>query len=281
MSNQHIRPLLASLVILVSIVACVLPGQDVSPAQNTPGIDPNAVATAVAGTAQAAAQQTQPTSPLPIPATETVAPVETLPVESPATGKLKEEQADGTTVFTDHDAGYQLSFPQGWVVIIPGQDDLSQIFNNIPDQEQNVSQLIETAKQADVNNLIRVFSFNFKAQQGGYTPNMNISYDTNPLLAATPLQNVLDSTVAYYPTMGITVLHSEIKNTSSGLETGIIETEWSMNAANGQKINLHQKQAMFKSGEGIVVVTFSTMKGASIDLNADVDKVIETVRLLD
>jgi hypothetical protein len=279
MNKNSLQLIFSSFVILIAIAACVLPGQAVPPAPEAPGIDPNTVASAVAGTAQASAQQTQQANPLP--ATATPAPVDTLPAEPPATGKLKEEQADGTTLFTDHDGGYQVTFPQGWVVIIPEKDDLNQIFNSMPEQEQNVAQMIETAKRADVNNMIAVFSFNFKAQQGGYTPNINISYDTNPSLAATSLKDVLDSTAAYYPSMGITVIRSELKNTASGLETGLIETEWALNAANGQKVSLHQKQIIFKSGSGIVVITFSTIRDATVDLTPDFDKLIESLQLLD
>jgi hypothetical protein len=65
------------------------------------------------------------------------------------------------------------------------------------------------------------------------------------------------------------------------LETGLIETEWALNAANGQKVSLHQKQIIFKSGSGIVVITFSTIRDATVDLTPDFDKLIESLQLLD
>src|SRR5512142_2060058 len=40
------------------------------------------------------------------------------------TGKLKEEQPDGTTLFTDYDGGYQVTFPQNWIVVLLEKDEL-------------------------------------------------------------------------------------------------------------------------------------------------------------
>ena len=275
MNRNHLPHTLSAFVMLMAIVGCVLPGQVAQPG---PAMDPNTIATAVAGTAQAAAKQTAQASP--ITATEAPVTVETLPPVPPATGKLKQEQSDGTTLFTDYDSGYQITFPQGWTVIIPEKDDISKALNDLPEQGQNISNLIESAKKADTNNMIRVFGFNLKAQQGVYTPNVNISYDTNPLLKTTPLKDVLDATVAYYPSMGIQVISSEIVQTSSGMETGVIQTEWSMNVANNQQVNLHQKQVFFKSGDGVAIVTFSTVKNATVDLTDDVNKLIESIQLL-
>ncbi len=280
MKLHYSRHIASAFVILLAIVACVLPGQAAQPQSSLPPTaNPFAIATAVAGTAQAAAAQTAQANP--IPATEAPVLTETLPSAAPSTGKLKEEQSDGTTLFTDYDASYQITFPQGWTVIIPEKDDISQALNSIPEQEQNISKLIESAKNADTKNMIRVFGFNLKAQQGVYTPNINISYDTNPLLKTAPLKDVLNATVAYYPSMGIQVISSEVKQTSSGMEIGEIQTEWTMNVTGNQQVNLHQKQIFFKSGEGVAIITFSTVKNATVDLNGDVNKIIDSIQLLD
>lgn len=264
MKQNYLRHTASALVILMAVVACVLPSQATQP---PPTIDLAAMETAAAGTAQAASTQTA----LANPATATPLP----------TGIVKEKQSDGSTVLTDYDGGYQLTFPDGWTVVIPDEDDINQALSNIPEQEENISKLIEAAKSADANNMIRVFGFNLKAQQGLYTPNINISHNTNSLLTATSLKDLVDATVQYYPSMNIEVLNSEVKTTASGTEIGVIETQWSMNAPSGEKIDLKQKQVMAKTEEGIVVLTYSTVKDATVDLTVDVDKVIESFKLLD
>ncbi len=263
MKQKYVQPIASALIILMAVVACVLPGPAIQP---PPTIDLSAMETAAAGTAHAAATQTEQARP----ATATPRP----------TGVLKEEQSDGTTLFTDYDSGYQIAFPKGWTVVIPDEGDISETLSNIPEQEENISKLIEAAKSADANNILRVFGFNLKAQQGAYTPNINISQNTNSLLAATSLKDLVDATVTYFPSIGIEVLSSEVKTTASGTEIGVIETQWSMNAPSGEKTDLRQKQVMFKSEAGVVILTFSTVKDATVDLSADVDKVIESCQLL-
>lgn len=214
-------------------------------------------------------------------ATTTPSPTST-PTSTPLpTGKIKEVLADGSTLFTDYDGGYQVTFPQDWTVVILEKDDLNAILANIPEQEKNVASLIEAAKKADVNNIIRAFGFNFKAQQGVYTPNLNISYDTNPLLAAISLKDFMDNNAAYFPSLGIKVIGSEIKKTASGVEIGVLDVAWTLKQANNQPINLRQKQAYFKTGDGVAVITLSTLADAKVDVNPDVDRLIESIKILD
>lgn len=264
MKQKCAQPVASILVILMAVVACVLPGQATQPA---PTIDLSAMETAAANTAQVAATQTEQAKP------DTATPR--------PTGLLKEEQSDGATLFSDYDGGYQITFPEGWTVVIPEEDDISEALSTIPEQEENLSKLIEAARNADVNNMIRAFGFNLKAQQGEYTPNINISQNTNSLLLAASLKDLVDATAAYYPSMNIEVISSGVKETASGMEMGVIEAQWTMNAPGGEKIDLQQKQVMFKSEGGVVILTFSTVKDATVDLTADVDEVIDSFKLLD
>ncbi len=196
-------------------------------------------------------------------------------------GRVKEEQSDGTTLFTDYNARCQVTFPKNWTLLILGEDDINALPENVLAQQQNVSEMIETLKKTDVNKIIRVVGYNFKAQQGRYIPNINISYDTNAIYAALSLKDLVDAMVAYYPSLNIKVINSEMKQTSSGIEIGAIEAQWSMKASGSQTVNLEQKQIFFKSGEGVVVLTFSTVKGAAMDLSADFQDLIESVQLLE
>ncbi len=260
--NKGVRDISVCILILtVTILAC----------QGVSGLNPFATATPTAS-------QTATSTPSPTPtSTPTYTPTST-PRPS---GKLKEAQPDGTILFTDYDGGYQMTFSKGWTVIIPEKEDIEEALNSIPEQEQNMSSLIEIAKSVDVNKLIRVFGFNLKAQQGVYTPNINVSYDTNPALAASSLKDIVDAMAAYYPAMGIQVTHSEMKQTSSGMEIGILEAGWTMKAANNQKVSLAQKQIFFKSGDGVGILTFSTVKNASANLDDDINKLMESIHLLD
>jgi len=227
-------------------------------------------------TATPTATATFTPSPTPSP-TPTLTPT---PTPRP-TGKAIEQMPDGTTLLTDYDGAYQVTFPEDWTVLNLDKETLDEVLDSIPEQDQDVSKLVETAKNADVNKMLRVFGFNFEAQQGAYTPNITVGYDSNPLLSVISVKDLMDATSAYLTSAGINVSDPEIKETSSGIEIGMLEANWTVNVASGQKISLHQEQIFFKSGEGAVIITYSTVQDATVDLTADIDKIIESIRLLD
>jgi len=227
-------------------------------------------------TATPTATATFTPSPTPSP-TPTLTPT---PTPRP-TGKAIEQMPDGTTLLTDYDGAYQVTFPEDWTVLNLDKETLDEVLDSIPEQDQDVSKLVETAKNADVNKMLRVFGFNFEAQQGAYTPNITVGYDSNPLLSVISVKDLMDATSAYLTSAGINVSDPEIKETSSGIEIGMLEANWTVNVASGQEISLHQEQIFFKSGEGAVIITYSTVQDATVDLTADIDKIIESIRLLD
>jgi hypothetical protein len=92
---------------------------------------------------------------------------------------------------------------------------------------------------------------------------------------------VVNTTAEYLPTLKIKVVHTEVKETSSGIPIGVIESLFTLKTANGQALNLLQKQVFFKSGTGTVYITLGAVKGAKVDLNPDFEKLIESIRLLD
>jgi hypothetical protein len=104
MNQRHYHFAFSALVLVSAMVACVLPGQAPQP---TPGLNPIIIETAVAGTAQAAAEQTAAAQP-------------TLPG---TTGTTLEQLEDGTTRYTDHDAGFEITFPVGWLAVRPNSEE--------------------------------------------------------------------------------------------------------------------------------------------------------------
>jgi hypothetical protein len=109
MNRYYLRHAFSMLLIVMAIAACVLPGQTTPPqvVQPTSGINSNAVATAVAGTAQAAATQTA--------SADLFAPSQT--------GTAVEQLSDGTTHYTDYDGGFEVIFPTGWLAVRPNSEE--------------------------------------------------------------------------------------------------------------------------------------------------------------
>ncbi|MEW6402523.1 MAG: hypothetical protein AB1649_12040 [Chloroflexota bacterium] len=112
---------------LLAATACVLPGQTI------PTIDPASLSTIVAETASAA--QTQTAAP-PAQATlpDTAVP-EATATESPVpvpgvTNSALEKASDGTSKYTDYDAGFEVTFPKGWLAVRPNTEEYNEALAN-------------------------------------------------------------------------------------------------------------------------------------------------------
>jgi hypothetical protein len=127
--------------VLIAIAACVLPGQT---AQPMPDIGPNAIATAVVGTSQAASTQTAAAQSL---ATE----VSVMPATN------IEQAQDGTTRYTDYDGAFEISFPVGWLAVRPNSEEFNA----------------SLAKAGAANPMLHE---QMTADQAGYDPNFDRLY---------------------------------------------------------------------------------------------------------
>jgi hypothetical protein len=108
--NHNIRrsACLGALYLIVS-AACVVPGMLPG---DPPRADPNALSTIIAGTAAAAATQTAVAAGGAAPAPGMI-------------GTAVEKLPDGTTRYTDYDAGYELTLPAGWLALRPNSDEFN------------------------------------------------------------------------------------------------------------------------------------------------------------
>lgn len=127
MSPNYLRYMAGMLVILIAILACVLPGQTVQPA---PVSNPVNIETAVAGTAQAAAQQTQQSNPVPATATTVSTEIPTATPKVSVSGTSLIMREDQSTLFIDYKVGLQLVIPSGWMAVRIGEDEYLKAFSS-------------------------------------------------------------------------------------------------------------------------------------------------------
>lgn len=115
MKNRKSRLSWVAAVLFLLSAACAIPGQTL-PA--VPAIDPGAVQTSIAGTAQAAQTQTA------------IVPIVAVTPSAGMTGTLIEQAADGTTQYTDFDGGFEIIFPAGWLALRPNSDEFTAALAN-------------------------------------------------------------------------------------------------------------------------------------------------------
>jgi hypothetical protein len=135
--------------LLISMLACVIPGLE---APIPSPVDPNMIPTIVVATANAAATQTAVAGPL---ATETPAEVSVPKL----TGITLEQLKDGSTKYTDQDAGFEVTFPAGWLALRPNSEEFNASLANAGAHNSVLHEQM-TSDQAGYNASIdRVYSY--------------------------------------------------------------------------------------------------------------------------
>ncbi len=129
MNRNLLLPFLSASVLLLATLACALPGQP------TPVADSLIIETAIAGTAQAASEQTA------VALLSTATP--TTPVGP--TGTLIEQLPDGTTRYTDYDARFEVTYPAGWLAVRPNAEE----FNAALTGQATVNSMLHDQMTAD------------------------------------------------------------------------------------------------------------------------------------
>lgn len=267
MNQKYLPHVLAALVTLFAIVACVLPGQTAQPA---PDIDPIAIETAVAGTAQAAAQLTA---------------VAAQPVPTRRTGTTLQQSKDAYTLYSDYDAGFDVMFPPGWLVIRPNMEEINTVLanegaTNPTLQEQIVLDLTGASAAAHLYAYILRPDIKENVVFGFTHVNWELS-------ATTPIDNLsMEEEVRKLESpeglQGFHASQSEIRENSNGVQ--IIEIGGITTRANsqGELVTVYITVIFFKpTPDSAVRLIFEYHKDYQYEISPDVSFVVESVSLIE
>ncbi len=264
MKRDSLRRALSIFVMLIAMVACVLPGQTI---QSTPGIDSKAVSTAVAGTAQAAAQ-----------ATATVQPAATS-----RKGTQIEQAADGIANYSDYDAGFKISFPVGWLVVRPNAEE----FNATLAKNGAINQVLHDQMTADLAG--------YQADYDRlYAYMLRPDIEKNALFGFAKLVWASkDATSIDNPTVGELVRGLEAPggipgfraDTAQVREDGAVKIieiggHFALNNKEGTAIPFYTTIIFFKpSSNSTARITFSFLEEYHTQISMDVKSIVESIRI--
>ena len=263
MNRKHLQHLLSAFAILIAIVACVLP----QAAQ--PPLDPNALGTAVAGTVEAAAQQTAAVQPLP----------------TGRTGTTIEQLEDGTTKYADYDAGFEITFPVGWLAVRPNSEEFNASLSNAASANSMLHEQM-TADQAGYEaNYDRLYSYILRPDLQnnvlfGFSKLVWDSDDTAAIDSVTmgKLVQDLESSGAI---PGFRVDTAQLHEDSS-VKKMEIGGRWMMSDGQGGTIPFYSTFIFFKpSPNSGIRITFSFLEDYHIQISADMKSIIDSIRVLE
>lgn len=259
MKKRH--GLFLPLLILTAALACVLPGQ--SPASFPPPTPDTRLGTMVAETVSAALELTRQAAPTQPPPPDSEPAPEATATPTPVadtSGSSIAKRDDGTTLFTDARAGYEITVPAGWLAVrinqpeyfdawlLPELSDpsLQRSFNSIQDKDPDTARLF-------------VFDIREGHIRNEVVTNVNLIWDQEAQISFEN-EDDLQAIAAELPASveGLTVYAVEIVPVPDGTARGEIQSEIEGLNASGQAATLYQKMFLFNLKAGMLVITFTT-----------------------
>lgn len=275
MNRNKLYLSLSGLVMLMTILACVIPGQATQPA---PIVDPNVIQTSIAGTAQTITEQTVQAV---LASTDTpIVPVETatpqITISSYGTSLTKRE--DGSTQFVDHRAGVQIIFPSNWLAMRAGESEYYQAWENEGRDNPNLLDAITSIQNLDLNRF-RVTAYDTHPEHIIYDnlPKINVVFvqdDTRTLkeVEADEIKN-------RPPVTDYKLLSSEFQEISGGLEILIIQYEWQSATPANQFYTGFYHGVLFKVPTGTVAIDLFIPLDQKEPLELELNQIIGSITL--
>ena len=129
---------------------------------------------------------------------------------------------------------------------------------------------------------LRAFCFNLDNISLDYSPNINIGFQTDPLISHMDANELVDLFESVLPSVipDLQIVDSGTISTSSGIEVGFIKITWELDLADGRHLNVRQKQVYIQTGKGVVTLTLSESNDAQTDLEPEFDQIIDSIQLL-
>jgi hypothetical protein len=274
--KKQTRFILALALLWMGMLACAIPGQTTA-SPSAPTIAPGQLETAVAEKVSAALAQTeQAVIPSPtIRPTVTKAP----PTPTPIAQSSITQQEDGTTLFVDDKAGFQITLPPGWLPVRNDQPEYLDAFS----LSEAASPLVQTAltdiQELDPN-VFRLFVFDLQDGHilNGFVTNIRFFIDPEQTLTL-DTEGAIREIYTSLPNApsDATIKSASTFTTLNEIPAGIVELEMPHNTDEANT-TLYQKQVYLNLREGSLFIVFTTeinLKDATLPF---FDTMVGTIR---
>jgi len=278
--------------IFLATIACVVPGLPTASAPVfAPTVDTGPIETMVAGTVSAAITQTALAQPTSTPtsaatatatatATSTPAPTET---PTPQAQSTLTKQADGSILFADARAGYQIKLPAGWLAVRVNEQEYLDAFSLEEAANTNIQQSLLSIQTEDPNTF-RLLAIDTKAAhiQNDFVTDMRFVLDEKKAISLSSdadLKAIADKVSASATVFRFEVTSVKIVTTASGTKLGVIEAKSSFENAAGANVAIYQKQVFFNTKSGTQSIIFTTVTDLKQTTLPAFDTMLETIDL--
>ena len=260
------KPVVWLVAIFAASLACSVSGLS-APASNGP-LDSSSLSTIVAGTANAAAAQTAQTNPLtgtlPDASTEAIASTTTATATSPLVfstfSTALSQQADGSTLFVDKDAGFEFVSPAGWTVFRPNQPEYFKVWTLPVASNPTVQKTLNLMQNVD-SNTVRLMGLDLR--DGDTQPDLVLTYQVQwQQVTKGTFNDVFDALKEYYskdPTIyGFKTLSSNVATIAGNMQAGIMELNLTARGTVNSKYQVYEKIVILKTTPGYYLIRLYT-----------------------
>lgn len=278
---NHQGGLFGALLLLITALACVLPGQpSASPPRPTPD---TRLGTMVAETVSAALEMTQQALPTPTtPPTSTPEPIATPTAETvESSGSTLRAEAEDTIIFIDERAGYHMEVPPAWLAMRVNQQEYLDAWL-LPMASNPAFQRSLGSVQDQDPDRFRLFLFDKNEEHidGGFVTNVNLLWNEQEvsLEDETDLMALADALPDSLP--GSEVLAVEIRPLENGTKIGVVTSRLEAVTLDDVAVVLFQKQVFIDLPVGTLAVTLSTTETWRETVEPSFDAMLETFTLV-
>ena len=281
-----IKSILWPVLLLTAGLACAIPGLS-APESNGP-LDSNSLSTIVAGTANAAAMQTEQAHPATgFPPTGTATPTKNgIPASASAVtatsqlvfsayGTALSQQADGSALFIDKQLGYELVIPAGWTAFRINESEFYKLWT-LPVSKEPIVQGNLTSIQNMDPNIFRLFAFDLRDGhfQSDTLTNTDVSWSQTVNSYSDYISGLQKDYTSIYKS--IKLLTSKTETNSSNIEVNVAELEFTY-----QGTKIYEKLTLLKPKVGgILMIRTDTADALKGLIMPDIDQIRESVKLL-
>jgi hypothetical protein len=205
------------------------------------------------------------------------------PSPTPApSGSEMEEQADGSTLFTDYDNGYQLTLPTGWINLPLSSKDLADILESVSEENPDFQAAAETLKNLDPD-VIRVMAFhkNPKYNVNGLTTNLVVMAIDDSIMSAMPMDFVTGTLEESITQQGGQLLSPDnnIITNDNDVQIGSFEFKQTTPTALGTTVPVRVKAIVFHAADKLIMIQLTTPEQYGEEFSPVMDQITNSVKL--
>jgi hypothetical protein len=227
----------------------------------------------------ATAQAAQPAQPAAAVSADTATP------PPPVGGTENAQQDDGTTKYSDYDAGFEMVLPSGWIGVRPG----AQEFNDVLKSEGGANQMLKEQMTLDqqgyepVKDRYYVYATKPDQFESALLSYGKVAWNAGDATAID--QNKLGELVQSLemsPDMpGVRVVASNVTPNENGVPVMVIGANYTIEASDGTMVPLYLNFIYFKPAENSTVrIILSSWKDYRDVTGPDVDSIVQSIKLV-